>query len=137
MSRIDRMGIMRDDDVSTDNTRYGSLYLVSQRHNNVNDYGGNSEDVALLDNITNAAAGSTCLFANGDIYRLELDGWAKFGEDDEETTAASNSANPASLNLAPLDINRNDLMNETTLNDTEEPPNELTVEPIAVDEDMR
>lgn len=77
------MGIMRGDDVS-DNTRYGSLYMVKQRHNNVNDYGGSDiSDVSKLVNITAAAAGSTCLFDDGDIYRLNIDGdWVKFGGDE-------------------------------------------------------
>lgn len=137
--RIDRMGIQRPDtDTRTDAELYGSLYLVCQRHNGVNDYGGsNTDDVSKLDLITNASPGSTCLFANGDIYRRELDGWAKFGEEHEETMAASSSANPANLNLTPLDFNRNDLMGETGLNNIEEAPNELTIEPTTVDEDMR
>lgn len=79
MESIDRMGIRRTDGIS-DNERYGSLYLIKRRANNVNEYGGSDEaDVSKLAAITNAAPGSTCLFTNGDIYRLELDGWKKFG----------------------------------------------------------
>lgn len=109
---------------------FGSIYAVDLRHNGVNEYGGSdTDDVSKLDLITNAAPGSTCLFSNGDIYRLELDGWTKFGEEDEETAASS--ASPASLNLTPMSINRNDL-----INDTEEMPEELTVEPITIDGEM-
>lgn len=79
MENFDRMGIRRTDEIS-DNERYGSLYLIKRRANNVNDYGGSDEaDVSKLAAITNAAPGSTCLFTNGDIYRLELTGWNEFG----------------------------------------------------------
>lgn len=79
--RIDRMGIQRPDtDTRTDAELYGSLYLVCQRHNGVNDYGGNETDAAKLANITNAAPGSTCLYSSGRIDRLELDGWAQYGQ---------------------------------------------------------
>ncbi len=112
---------------------YGSLYLVKFNElTRVNDYGGgNIEDVENLDLITNAAAGSTCLFSNGDIYRLELDGWAKFGE--EETAATSNSANPESLNLSPLSIDRDALTSESNYDDR---PEELTFEPVIDNEDI-
>lgn len=115
---------------------YGSLYLVKfNGSTHVNDYGGNdTDDVAKLNLITNAAPGSTCLFSNGDIYRLELDGWAKFGA--EETAQTSNSASPASLNLTPLKVGRDELINETDLNDIEETPEELAVEPIINNEDI-
>lgn len=119
MDRIDRMGIRRSDDV-TDNERYGSLYLIKQRHNNVNDYGGAVGDVEKLSAITNAAAGSTCLFTNGDIYRLELDGWAKFG------AAEDNAEQAASLNLSPLNINRSELDLGLTGDEDIEP----TIEPM-------
>ena len=114
---------------------FGSLYVTQLRHNGVNDYGGSDEsDAEKLDLITNAAPGSTCLFSNGTIYRREKTSWAKFGE--EETTAASNSASPASLNLSPLDINRDSLTNEIDLSATENIPEELTVEPIMVDGEL-
>lgn len=130
---VDRMQIQRNDAEATPD--YGTLFLIKQRKTNVNDYGGSDiADVSKLVNITAAAVGSTCLFSNGDIYRLELDGWAKFGEN--ETAAASNSASPASLNLSPLDINRNDLMNKTSSSDIEETPEEMTVEPITIDGEM-
>lgn len=82
MKRLDRMRVERDDNIS-DETRYGSLFLVIDRKSHINDYGGTDiEDVELLDSITNCFPGSTCLFSNGDIYRLELTGWVKFGGDE-------------------------------------------------------
>ena len=110
---------------------YGSLFLrIFDEKTHVNDYcGSDVSDVGKLDLITNAAVGSTCLFISGDIYIRTFDGWTKFGEEDEETAASS--ASPASLNLTPMSINRNDLMN-----DTEEMPEELTVEPITIDGEM-
>ena len=86
---------------------FGSIYDVCLRHNNVNDYGAASvSDASKLSNITNAAPGSTCLFSNGDIYRLEKSGWAKFGEDAE----ASASVN--SVNLSPMNIDRASLLGD-------------------------
>lgn len=101
--RIDRMGIQRPDtDTRTDAELYGSLYLVCQRHNGVNDYGGSdSTDVAKLTNITTAAAGSTCLFDNGDIYRLNIAGeWVLFGEEESTASAA------VSPSVSPLNLDR-------------------------------
>lgn len=96
--RIDRMGIYRNDDI-TDIERYGSLYCRKQRNNNVNDYGGNVGDIEKLANITKAAWGSTCLFHNGDIYVLGVDGnWSKFGE--------TESTNDVSPSVTPLNVNR-------------------------------
>lgn len=117
--RIDRMGIQRPDtDTRTDAELYGSLYLVCQRHNGVNDYGGSEADAAKLANITNAAPGSTCLYSSGRIDRLEIDGWAKFGEETTET--ASSNASAASLNLSPLDIDRAALTKEVSFDEGEE-----------------
>lgn len=131
---VDRMGVTHEDGENVPD--YGSLYIISRDLRNVCEFGGSdTSDAEKLSMLTSAAAGSTCLFSNGDIYRLELDGWAKFGEE-EETAAASNSASPASLNLSPLDINRNDLMNKTGSSDIEETPEEMTVEPIIDNEDM-
>lgn len=117
---------------------FGSIYATKITIGNlsgVNEYGLNSADISKLNNITNAAPGSTALCDDtGDIYRLTKTGWAKFGEN--ETAAASNSASPASLNLSPLDINRNDLMNKTGSSDIEETPEEMTAEPIIDNEDM-
>ena len=76
---VDIMGIVHADDKQLPN--YGSLYLIFKGIDNVNEYGGENEmDVSKLDNITNASHGSTCLFSNGNLYRLELSGWKKFGE---------------------------------------------------------
>lgn len=118
MESIDRMGIRRTDGIS-DNERYGSLYLIKRRANNVNEYGGSDEaDVSKLAAITNAAPGSTCLFINGDIYRLELTGWKKFGEEAETETASSNSS-PASLNLSPVGISKADLTSDVSFDEGE------------------
>lgn len=79
---VDRMQIQRNDAEATPD--YGTLFLIKQRKTNVNDYGGSDiADVSKLVNITAAAAGSTCLFDNGDIYRLNINGdWVKFGGDE-------------------------------------------------------
>lgn len=78
--RIDRMMIRREDsDTRTDTELYGSLYLIHQRHNNVNDYGGSEADADKLANIVNAAPGSTCLYDSGRLDRLGINGWAEFG----------------------------------------------------------
>lgn len=131
----DRMRINHAD--TDDIPDYGSLFLrIFDEKTHVNDYcGSDDSDVDKLDLITNAAVGSTCLFISGDIYIKTFDGWAKFGEE-EETAAANSSASPASLNLSPLGINRNDLMNKTGSSDIEETPEEMTVEPIIDNEDM-
>lgn len=128
----DRMRINHAD--TDDIPDYGSLFLrIFDEKTHVNDYGGSDDsDVDKLDLITNAAVGSTCLFIGGDIYIRTFDGWAKFGENE---TANSNSSH-ASVNLSPLDINRNDLMNETGSSNIEETPEEMTVEPIIDNEDM-
>lgn len=95
---------------------FGSIYDVCLRHNNVNDYGAASvSDASKLSNITNAAPGSTCLFSNGDIYRLEKSGWAKFGEA-AESEVAGNSASTNSLNLSPKSIDRSAMLDTDDLN---------------------
>lgn len=114
----DRMRINHDDDETLPD--YGSLFLVHyDERTRVNDYGGAVADVEKLELITNAAPGSTCLFSNGDIYRLELDGWTKFGEEAETETASSNSS-PASLNLSPVDISKADLTSDVSFGETED-----------------
>lgn len=82
VTKIDRMGIVRDADVDED-TLYGSLYRRLLQQNGVNEYGGGDvSDSAKLVNITNAAAGSTCLFHNGTMYIKGFDGeWDVFGGD--------------------------------------------------------
>lgn len=131
----DRMRINHAD--TDDIPDYGSLFLrIFDEKTHVNDYcGSDDSDVDKLDLITNAAVGSTCLFISGDIYIRTFDGWAKFGEEAETETASSNSS-PASLNLSPLDINRDSLTNEIDLSATENIPEELTVEPIMVDGEL-
>lgn len=131
----DRMRINHAD--TDDIPDYGSLFLRNfDEKTHVNDYcGSDDSDVDKLDLITNAAVGSTCLFISGDIYIRTIDGWAKFGEEAETETASSNSS-PASLNLSPLDINRDSLTNEIDLSATENIPEELTVEPIMVDGEL-
>ena len=113
----DRMRINHDDDETLPD--YGSLYLVRyDEKSRVNDYGGAVADAEKLEFITNAAPGSTCLFSNGDIYRLELDGWAKFGEEAEIEAASSNSS-PASLSLSPMDIDKADLTSDVSFDENE------------------
>lgn len=101
---------------------FGSLYAVkigSGSIKDVNEYGGEDEsDAAYLDNITNAACGSTCLFSNGSIYRCEPSGWKKFGE----VTGNANVTDTSSLHLSPLGING--LMN---LDFEPDLPEEITV----------
>lgn len=115
MKRYDRMDIFRDDNI-TDEVRYGSLFPVRLRTKFINDYAGETEsDADKLDNITNAAPGSTCLFSNGSLYRLELSGWKKFGESGTaQTTASTNS-----LNLSPLNIGRNVLLDNADVQENE------------------
>lgn len=115
MKRYDRMDIFRDDNI-TDEVRYGSLFPVRLRTKYINDYAGENEsDADKLDNITNAAPGSTCLFSNGSLYRLELSGWKKFGESGTaQTTASTNS-----LNLSPLNIGRNVLLDNADVQENE------------------
>lgn len=115
MKRYDRMDIFRDDNI-TDEVRYGSLFPVRLRTKNINDYAGENEsDADKLDNITNAAPGSTCLFSNGSLYRLELSGWKKFGESGTSQAAASTN----SLNLSPLNIGRNVLLDNADVQENE------------------
>lgn len=115
MKRYDRMDIFRDDNI-TDEVRYGSLFPVRLRTKYINDYAGENEsDADKLDNITNAAPGSTCLFSNGSLYRLELSSWKKFGESGTaQTTASTNS-----LNLSPLNIGRNMLLDNADVQENE------------------
>ena len=98
---------------------FGSLYGVKIRAGDikaVNDYAGETEsDASKLANITNAAPGSTCLFSNGSLYRLELSGWKKFGESGTSQAAASTN----SLNLSPLNIGRNVLLDNADVQENE------------------
>ena len=72
MKRYDRMDIFRDDNI-TDEVRYGSLFPVRLRTKYINDYAGENEsDADKLDNITNAAPGSTCLSDHGKHQQPEF-----------------------------------------------------------------
>lgn len=63
---------------------FGSIRMTAQRHNNVNDYIVLSTDVSKLDDITNAAEGSTALCTDtGDLYILHVGEWVKIGGDNE------------------------------------------------------
>lgn len=63
---------------------FGSIRMTKQCHNNVNDYIVLSTDISKLDEITNAAEGSTALCTDtGDLYILHVGEWTKFGGDNE------------------------------------------------------
>lgn len=63
---------------------FGSIRLTAQRHTNVNDYIVLSTDISKLDEITNAAEGSTALCTDtGDLYILHVSEWVKMGGDSE------------------------------------------------------
>lgn len=115
MTKVVIMGMVFDADSVPE---FGSLYAVkigSGSIKDVNEYGGEDEaDAEYLDNITNAACGSTCLFGNGSIYRCEPSGWKKFGEITESTSASTTS-----LNLSPMDIDKAALTSELSFDDTE------------------
>lgn len=111
---VDRMQIQRNDAEATPD--YGTLFLIKQRKTNVNDYGGSDiADASKLVNITAAAAGSTCLFDNGDIYRLNVSGdWVKFGENGAETTQSA-----ALTSFAPLTMGKSAVVTDTPLPEIE------------------
>ena len=116
MSKVIIMGMMFDEGDAPD---FGSIFRSRERHDNVHEYGLNSEDVSKLYLITNAAPGSTALCTDtADIYILTKTGWAKFGEEAETETAGSNSS-PASLNLSPLNIDRADLTSDISVDEAE------------------
>ena len=61
---------------------FGSIRMTKQCYNNVNDYIVLSSDISKLNNITNAAEGSTALCTDtGDLYILHMGEWVKFGGD--------------------------------------------------------
>ena len=69
---------------------YGTLFLIKEREDGINDYGGSDvEDAKKLKYITNAAIGSTCLFTDGSLYRKDYLGWFKMGEEPAEITGNS------------------------------------------------
>lgn len=117
MSKVIIMGMMFDEGDAPD---FGSIFRSRARHDNVHEYGLNSEDVSKLDLITNAAPGSTALCTDtADIYILTKTGWAKFGEEAEAETAGSNSS-PASLNLSPMDIDKAALTSDVSFDGGED-----------------
>lgn len=91
-----------------------------------NQYILKSTDVNKLDSITNAADGSTALCVDtADLYILLMGDWVKFGsEENTESTAQTQS-----VNLSPLNVSREELMESSGLNESEL-PDSLTVEPI-------
>lgn len=87
---------------------FGSIIRSKERHDGVHDYALNAEDVELLDNITNAAPGSTALCVDtGDIYILMSTGWVKVGGD--SGTASANAASAQSVNLTPQTLQLGDV----------------------------
>lgn len=75
------MGMVFDSESVPD---FGSIRMTAQRHNNVNDYIVLSTDISKLDDITNAAEGSTALCTDtGDLYILHVGEWVKLGGDGE------------------------------------------------------
>lgn len=140
MNKTVIMGMIFDTNSVPD---FGSIYatkITSGEFKGVNEYGLNETDVAKLALITNAAPGSTALCDDsGEIYRLTKSGWVKFGESAASTSSSSTSS-PSSLNLTPLEIDRDELTGSVDLNEEETSENEevsdsddLTVEPIASD----
>ena len=75
------MGMVFDSENVPD---FGSIRMTTQRHNNVNDYIALSSDISKLDDITNAAEGSTALCTDtGDLYILHVGDWVKLGGEGE------------------------------------------------------
>ena len=107
---------------------FGSIRMTHTKYNGVNEYILKSSDINKLDLITNAADGSTALCVDtADLYILHMGEWVKFGEVSEENT--ENTAQTQSVNLSPLNINREELTESSGLNKSEL-PDSLTVEPI-------
>ena len=121
-SQVIIMGMIFDSDNVPD---FGSIRMTKSRYNGVNDYILKSTDLIKLDSITNAADGSTALCVDtADLYILLMGDWLKFGEENTESTAQTQS-----VNLSPLNINREELTESSGLNKSEL-PDSLTVEPI-------
>lgn len=107
---------------------FGSIRLTVQRHSNINDYIVLSADISKLDDITNAAEGSTALCTDtGDLYILHVGAWVKLGGASEENT--ENTAQTQSVNLSPLNSNNEELTENRGLNESEL-PDKSTVETI-------
>ena len=122
MATIIIMGMIFDSDNVPD---FGSIRMTKSRYNGVNDYILKSTDLIKLDSITNATDGSTALCTDtADFYILHMGEWVKLGEENTENTAQTQS-----VNLSPLNINREELTESSGLNKSEL-PDSLTVEPI-------
>lgn len=106
----DRMKINHEDGETAPD--YGSLYLRHSTPEQVNDYGGTSvSDVSKLALITNCAAGSTCIFNDGSLYIKNFDGtWSQFGKTSNIGNNSQAAASTNSLNLSPLNIGKNVLL---------------------------
>ncbi len=116
------MGMIFDEGSVPD---FGSIRMTKSRYNGVNDYILKSTDLIKLDSITNATDGSTALCVDtADLYILLMGDWLKFGEENTESTAQTQS-----VNLSPLNISREELTGSSGLNEPEI-SDSLTVEPI-------
>lgn len=126
MTTVTLMGMIFSSDTVPD---FGSIRLTKKRYNNVNDYIVLSTDLSKLSLITNAAEGSTALATDtGDLYILHMGIWSILGGESEEST--TNAAQVQTLNVLPLNINREVLTNNDELN-TQEITEDISVEPIA------
>lgn len=115
----DRMKINHEDgDTAPD---YGSLYLRHSTPEQVNDYGGALvSDVSKLTLITNCAAGSTCIFNDGSLYIKNFDGaWSQFAGTSDTVGSSQTAASTNSLNLSPLNIGRNVLLDNADVQENE------------------
>lgn len=115
----DRMKINHEDgDTAPD---YGSLYLRHSTPEQVNDYGGALvSDVSKLTLITNCAAGSTCIFNDGSLYIKNFDGtWSQFAGTSDTVGSSQTAASTNSLNLSPLNIGRNMLLDNADVQENE------------------
>ena len=122
-SQVIVMGMIFDEGSVPD---FGSIRMTAQRYNNVNNYILFSADISKLDDITNAAEGSTAICVDtADLYILLMGDWLKFGEENTESTVQTQS-----VNLSPLNISREELTGSSGLNEPEI-SDSLTVEPIA------
>ena len=121
-SQVIIMGMLFDSENVPD---FGSIRMTKSRYNGVNDYILKSTDLIKLDSITNATDGSTALCVDtADLYILLMGDWLKFGEENTESTAQTQS-----VNLSPLNISREELTGSSGLNEPEN-SDSLTVEPI-------
>lgn len=103
----------------------GTIRLVSNPYERQKDYWFKSADRSKLSNIPDATDGDTALEVDtGDIYCYLCGEWVKLGEESTENTAQTQS-----VNLSPLNINREELTESNGLNKSEL-PDSLTVEPI-------